>query len=90
MAPYFPIPPCGNRISQQLRTTVVQVIGLVTLAIGLANALDTDNIVFPPRAATMAGADIRYLRATAHMAMAFHPQVVAEVARRIGGGDAVA
>ncbi|MEO8363696.1 MAG: DUF554 domain-containing protein [Ilumatobacteraceae bacterium] len=37
----------GNRISQQLRTTVVQVIGLVTLAIGLANALDTHNIVFP-------------------------------------------
>lgn len=37
----------GNRISQQLRTTVVQVIGLVTLAIGLANALDTENIVFP-------------------------------------------
>lgn len=37
----------GNRISQQLRTTVVQVIGLVTLAIGLANALDTNNIVFP-------------------------------------------
>jgi len=37
----------GNRISQQLRTTVVQVIGLVTLAIGLANALDSQNIVFP-------------------------------------------
>lgn len=49
-----------------------------------------DNIVFPPRAATMAGADNRHLRATAHMAMAFHPQVVAEVARRIGGGAAVA
>ena len=37
----------GDRITERLRTTVVQVIGLATLAIGLANALDTRNIVFP-------------------------------------------
>ena len=37
----------GNRISVRMRTTVVQVVGLVTLAIGLANAMGTHNMVFP-------------------------------------------
>ncbi len=47
-----------------------------------------DNIVFPPSAATLAGADNRHLEATAHVAMAFHPEVVSEVARRLAIGEA--
>lgn len=42
-----------------------------------------DNIVFPPSAATLPGADNRHLEAIAHVAMAFHPDVVTEVARRL-------
>jgi triacylglycerol lipase len=38
-----------------------------------------DNIVFPPLAAVLPGSDARHLRATAHMAMAFHPEVFSEV-----------
>lgn len=37
----------GDRITDRMRTTVVQVVGLVTLAIGLANAMGTHNMVFP-------------------------------------------
>ena len=37
----------GNRIPERLRVTVVQVIGLVSLAIGLGDVLKTNNIVFP-------------------------------------------
>ncbi len=37
----------GSRIPQRVRDTVVQVIGLATLAIGLSDVLKTHNIVFP-------------------------------------------
>lgn len=37
----------GDRIAERVRTTVVQVIGLVTLTLGLANAMSTHNMVFP-------------------------------------------
>lgn len=46
-----------------------------------------DNIVFPPSAAMLPGADNRHLPATAHVAMAFHPDVVSEVARRLALGE---
>ncbi len=46
-----------------------------------------DNIVFPPAVATLPGADNRHLGATAHVAMAFHPEVVSEVARRLAIGE---
>lgn len=39
-----------------------------------------DNIVFPPCAALLQGATGHHLRATAHVAMAFHPAVFNEVA----------
>ena len=37
----------GNRIPDRIRTIIVQVIGLTTLAIGLRDVIDTQNIVFP-------------------------------------------
>ena len=37
----------GNRITDRLRTTVVQVIGLVVLALGLRDVMATHNMVFP-------------------------------------------
>ena len=37
----------GDRIPDRIRTIVVQVIGLVTLGIGLGDVLKTQNIVFP-------------------------------------------
>lgn len=37
----------GDRISDRLRTTVVQVIGLVVMALGLRDAMGTHNMVFP-------------------------------------------
>lgn len=37
----------GDRIPDRIRTIVVQVIGLVTLGIGLGDVLKTHNIVFP-------------------------------------------
>ena len=37
----------GDRIPERIRTIVVQVIGLVTLGIGLGDVLKTQNIVFP-------------------------------------------
>ena len=37
----------GNRISERARTTMLQVIGLVTLALGLSDAIGTHNMVFP-------------------------------------------
>ena len=37
-----------------------------------------DNIVFPASTATLVGADNRFLPATPHVAMAFHPKVMAE------------
>lgn len=43
-----------------------------------------DNIVFPTRHATLAGADNRHLTATPHVQMAYHPEVMDEVFRRVG------
>lgn len=37
----------GDRITERLRTTVVQVIGLAVLALGLRDVMDTRNMVFP-------------------------------------------
>ncbi|TNF63887.1 MAG: alpha/beta fold hydrolase [Burkholderiales bacterium] len=37
-----------------------------------------DNIVFPASTATLEGADNRFLPATPHVAMAFHPRVIEE------------
>jgi len=37
----------GDRIADRVRTTVVQVIGLVTLALGLRDALGTQNMMLP-------------------------------------------
>lgn len=37
----------GHRIKQEVRTIVVQVIGLVTLVMGVSNVMDTHNLVFP-------------------------------------------
>lgn len=37
----------GNRIPDRIRVIIVQVIGLVTIAIGLRDAIKTDNMVFP-------------------------------------------
>ena len=37
----------GNRIPDRIRTIIVQVIGLVTIALGLRDVIKTDNMVFP-------------------------------------------
>lgn len=37
----------GNRIPEQMRITLLQVIGLVTIALGVSDAIDTRNMVFP-------------------------------------------
>lgn len=37
----------GDRVPQQMRTTLLQVIGLVTIALGVSDAIDTRNMVFP-------------------------------------------
>ena len=37
----------GNKIPERVRVIIVQVIGLTTLAIGLRDVIDTDNIVVP-------------------------------------------
>ena len=37
----------GNKIPDRVRVIIVQVIGLVTLAIGLRDVMNTDNMVFP-------------------------------------------
>lgn len=37
----------GNRIPERIRIIIVQVIGMVTLVIGLRDAMNTENIVFP-------------------------------------------
>lgn len=44
-----------------------------------------DNIVFPAATATLPGADNRHLSAVAHVAMLEHPDVWAEVLRRLEG-----
>ena len=45
----------GPRLPERLRTTVLQAVGLVTLALGVANALDTRNLVFPLAAVVVGG-----------------------------------
>lgn len=37
----------GHRISDTVRVTVVQTVGLVTIALGVSDAIDTHNMVFP-------------------------------------------
>ena len=37
----------GNRIPDRIRIIIVQVIGLVTIALGLRDVIKTDNMVFP-------------------------------------------
>ena len=37
----------GDRIPDQMRITLLQVIGLVTIALGVSDAIDTRNMVFP-------------------------------------------
>lgn len=37
----------GDRIPGRMRTTLLQVIGLVTIALGVSDAIDTRNMVFP-------------------------------------------
>ena len=37
-----------------------------------------DNIVFPASTATLAGADNRHVAGVPHVAMAFHPKVMAD------------
>lgn len=49
-----------------------------------------DNIVFPPRSAWLPGSDAHHLRATAHVAMAFHPAVFSEVERWLAPAGASA
>jgi len=49
-----------------------------------------DNIVFPTRNATLAGADNRHLVATPHVQMAYHPAVFEEVFRLVGAVEPVA
>ncbi|MEK0415475.1 MAG: hypothetical protein RL352_872 [Actinomycetota bacterium] len=37
----------GDRIPERMRTTLLQVIGLVTIALGVSDAIETRNMVFP-------------------------------------------
>ena len=46
----------GPRLPERLRTTVLQGVGLVTLALGIANASRTRNLVFPLVAVVVGGA----------------------------------
>ena len=39
---------------------------------------NTDNIVFPASTATLPGADNRHIAGVPHVAMAFHPKVMAD------------
>lgn len=45
-------------------------------------ASDTDNIVFPFSSAHLCGADNRKLTAVAHVAMAFHPEVMSDTLKQ--------
>ncbi len=46
----------GPRLPERLRTTVLQGVGLVTVALGIANASRTRNLVFPLVAVVIGGA----------------------------------
>lgn len=48
-----------------------------------------DNIVIPPAAAILPGAASHHLSHTAHVAMAYHPEVISEVSRWLQTRDAV-
>ncbi len=46
----------GPRLPERLRTTVLQGVGLATIALGIANAAATRNLVFPLAAIVLGGA----------------------------------
>lgn len=46
---------------------------------------NADNVVFPASTATLPGADNRLVRGTAHVALAFHPQVMREALVLLAG-----
>jgi len=48
---------------------------------------NTDNIVFPASTATLPGADNRLVAGTAHVALAFHPRVMAESLALVASAD---
>jgi len=48
-----------------------------------------DNVVFPASTATLPGADNRHIAACAHVQMAYHPEVLAEVDRWLACGCVV-
>lgn len=48
---------------------------------------NTDNIVFPASTATLPGADNRLVRGAAHVALAFHPRVMAESLAMVVSAD---
>lgn len=48
---------------------------------------NTDNIVFPASTATLPGADNRLVAGTAHVALAFHPRVMAESLAMVAPAD---
>jgi uncharacterized membrane protein YqgA involved in biofilm formation len=45
----------GSRVSERLRTTVMQGVGLAVLALGISNSLKTRNLVFPLVAVVVGG-----------------------------------
>lgn len=45
----------GHRIPERARTTMLQAVGLVTLALGISEVLDTHNLVFPLVAVVLGG-----------------------------------
>jgi uncharacterized membrane protein YqgA involved in biofilm formation len=57
----------GNRLPARLRDTVMQAVGLVTLAIGLREALGTRNVVFPLVALILGGVTGEALRIEARL-----------------------
>lgn len=48
---------------------------------------NTDNIVFPASTATLPGADNRLVAGAAHVALAFHPRVMAESLAMVSSAD---
>jgi pimeloyl-ACP methyl ester carboxylesterase len=48
---------------------------------------NTDNIVFPASTATLPGADNRLVTGAAHVALAFHPRVMAESLAMVSSAD---
>ena len=52
----------GSRLSERLRITVLQGIGLVTVALGIANAASTRNLAFPLAAVVLGGGAGELLR----------------------------